>query len=75
VVSTACTGPEDLIDSGENGFLLACGDCRGLSDAVVRLLEDDESRARFGRVGREKISHNFSLEVLTDKLIECWDSA
>jgi len=75
VVSTACTGPEDLIVSGETGFLLACNDCRGLTDAVVQLLKDDERRECFGLVGCEKISRSFSLEALTSKLIECWDNS
>jgi len=74
VVSTA-SGAEDVIIDGETGFILPCGDRRGLSSAVVQLLQDDEMRERFGHLGKEKVSAQFSLEALSCKLIESWESA
>lgn len=75
VVSTACTGPEDIIDPGVTGFLLPCGDCQGLADAVVNLLQNDELRERFGSLGQQSVLGQFSLEALTGKLITCWENA
>jgi glycosyltransferase involved in cell wall biosynthesis len=74
VVSTA-SGAEDVIIDGETGFILPCGDCRGLTGAVVKLLQDDEMRERFGRLGQEKVTAQFALEALAEKLITCWESA
>lgn len=75
VVSTMCNGPEDLIDHGITGFLAPCKDSDGLAEAVVRLLEDDGMRERFGRLGNRKITESFSLDVLAGKLISCWEGA
>jgi glycosyltransferase involved in cell wall biosynthesis len=75
VVSTACTGPEDIIEHGLTGFLLPIGDCRGLVDAVVHLLQDNELRERFGSRGHQLVAAQFSLEALTGKLITCWENA
>jgi len=60
VVSTACTGPEDIIDSGSTGFLVPPGDCPALTDAVLKLLQDDELREPFGKRGQEKVMKQFS---------------
>jgi len=75
VVSTACTGPEDIIGQGVTGLLLPTGDCHGLADSVVNLLSDNELRESFGSLGHKMVTAQFSLEALTAKLITCWESA
>jgi len=72
VVSTACTGPEDLIIHGVNGFLLPVKDLCGLSNAVLSLLTDAQKAQQMGRAGKIYIQHNFSTQALIDKLIACW---
>ena len=44
-----CGGPEFLIDSGRNGILVPVGDTRALSEAMLRLLSDEELAKRLGR--------------------------
>ncbi len=75
VVSTACTGPEDLIEDGRNGYLLPCGDAEGLAGRVIELLEDDVRAVAFGTAGRKKVEEQFSLEALTDRMIDSWVAA
>ncbi|MEE9118865.1 MAG: glycosyltransferase family 4 protein, partial [Calditrichia bacterium] len=72
VVSTDVGGVRDLVDTGNTGFLLSCGDCQGLADTVMRLMEDDRIRERFGNAGHKKIVTQFALKELTEKLIDCW---
>jgi glycosyltransferase involved in cell wall biosynthesis len=72
VVSTACIGPEDLIDHGRNGYLLPCGDAEELARCVEELLHDDALAAAFGTAGQKRVQSEFSLEVITDRLIDCW---
>ena len=57
------SGPE-LIQDGENGLLIdpRCPD--EMSDAIVRLLRDDELADRIGRAGRAHIALNFSLDTI-----------
>lgn len=75
VVSTDVGGVRDLVDTGSTGFLLSCGDSQGLADAVMRLLEDDRIRERFGNAGHKKIVTQFPFTELTEKLIDCWTNA
>ena len=72
VVSTACTGPEDLIVEGESGFLLELGDLVGLSDAVIKLLQDKQKAQSMGVAGRDRMNKMFSNTVLAKRLIDCW---
>jgi glycosyltransferase involved in cell wall biosynthesis len=73
-VSTRCTGPEDLIDDQDTGYLLECGDGKGLADAVRVLLCDDGRRGEMGRRARAKMQREQSPEVLEERLIQSWRS-
>jgi glycosyltransferase involved in cell wall biosynthesis len=74
-ISTNCkTGPRDLIDHGENGFLVAAGDAEQIAEAVLRVAAMDASHAEeMGRKARAKVldlcSESNSLKKLI-KLIE-----
>lgn len=46
VVSTRVGGPEDLVRTGENGYLVDVGDVAGLSDAACLVLLASETRWR-----------------------------
>ena len=48
VVSTACTGPEDLIEDGVTGLLRPVGDADGLTQAVLGLLRDTSGARALG---------------------------
>jgi len=74
-ISTNCrTGPRDLIDHGENGFLVSTGDAEAIAEAVLCAASmDSEHAEQMGRKAREKVlvlcSESNSLEKLI-KLIE-----
>lgn len=75
VVSTACVGPEDLIENGRTGYLVTCGDTLGLADAVSSVLVDDAKAAALGAAGRKRAVKEFNLETLADRLIDLWVAA
>ena len=72
VVTTACTGPEDIIIEGETGHLCKPGDCAGLAEAAVSLLRDKDMRERFGALGRHHVENRFGRERLADDLVRMW---
>ena len=41
VVSTRVGGIPQIVESGENGFLLEPGDMWSIADAIVKILEDE----------------------------------
>lgn len=71
-VSTACTGPEDLIVDGENGFLTPKGDAEALCRAAKTILMDRALAARMAEAGSVRMRQEFSQEALADKMIKLW---
>jgi glycosyltransferase involved in cell wall biosynthesis len=69
VVSTTVAGIPELVAQNETGLLVPPNDSRALADALVRLIEDDELRQRFGRAGRARIEEHFTIERTIEPLI------
>ena len=58
---------ETIID-GENGFLVPVNDIQALADRVVYLLQNEEVRKRFGKLGRKLIQGTVEYRKEMDKL-------
>lgn len=71
-VSTDCkTGPRDLIDDSENGFLVSVGDTDAFANAIIKVCNMDmESRIKMGACAREKIMSYCSKENSVKRLAE-----
>lgn len=63
VVSTACGGPEDYTDHGENGFLVSF-EPEEMAEHAARLLEDQELRTTMSRRSLQKVRAEFSEDVM-----------
>ena len=69
-ISTNCrTGPRDMIDDGENGFLVKVGDAESVAKAIIKVADMKKNEAsNMGQSAREKIlklcSEKNSLECL-----------
>lgn len=67
-VSYACpSGPKDIIQDGENGYLIPVGNEQLFVERLEKLMDDEELRQRMGRQAKER-SRNFSL----DKVMRRW---
>ena len=55
VVSTRVGGVPDVVDDGEDGFLVPVGDVRAMAEALERLARDPELRERMGDAGAERV--------------------
>jgi glycosyltransferase involved in cell wall biosynthesis len=63
VVCTDCPagGPAELIENGENGFLVPVDDCNKFAEAIMRLIEDENLRHKFSNNAKKiRQSHNIS---------------
>jgi glycosyltransferase involved in cell wall biosynthesis len=66
VVSTRVGAVGDVVIDGVTGLLVEPGDAEQVADAVLRLLGDEELRARFGAAGRESVVARFGIEAAAD---------
>lgn len=73
VASDICGNPE-LIQSGENGFLVPAGDVEGFAEKIKELLENERLREAFIKTGYEKVFREFNLDTQVDKLLQIWRS-
>lgn len=55
---------------GENGFVVPRGDVRKLAESLLRLLDDDELRARFSTAALNEIACNGSIERLCEGFVQ-----
>jgi len=67
VVSTGCGGPQDIINNGENGFLVKVGDVEQIVQRVQELLDDEELRRQFVKNSKNTLA-KFSWERSINKL-------
>jgi glycosyltransferase involved in cell wall biosynthesis len=67
-VSSRCPfGPEEIIDDGETGRLVAVGDPLAVADAVDELLADERLRAEMGRTAAARIRARYSVQSLVGR--------
>lgn len=64
VVTTNASALPEVVDDGQNGFLVARNDVAGYAARVRELGEDAAMRRRFGEHGRAKVVANFGYDQL-----------
>lgn len=70
-VSTDCSpgGARMLIENGENGLIVPCGQAEALADAVCRMIEDRDFALSCGRKATA-VRERFAL----DKILDSWEN-
>lgn len=64
VVATAVGGIPDVLEDGVTGYLVPPRDTNSLAEAVIRLLQDKETRLRMGQDGLEKTKKELSWATI-----------
>lgn len=62
VISTAISGITELVQSGQNGLLVAEKDAEAIASALTLLSRDPAHRDRLGRAGSHTVHQHFTLE-------------
>lgn len=73
VIGPKVTGVGELIEDGEEGFLVEPEQIKLLSKKIELLLNDAGLREKFIKKGYEKVYRYFNLKTETDKLFEIWN--
>jgi glycosyltransferase involved in cell wall biosynthesis len=66
VVATRVGGVPDVVDDGEDGFLVEAGDTDDLADRLGQLARDPKLRERMGRAGRDRVLPRYAVQRLVD---------
>jgi glycosyltransferase involved in cell wall biosynthesis len=66
VVATRVGGVPDVVQEGEDGFLVEPGATDELADRLAELARDPKLRERMGRAGRERVLPRYAVERLVD---------
>ena len=72
-IATAVGGAPDVIDHGNNGWLIPPDDLHLLRDAVLRLLGDASLSAQLCHHGRERVERDYALPVVAQRLRALYD--
>jgi glycosyltransferase involved in cell wall biosynthesis len=70
VVVTDVGGMAEVVQEGEQGFLVDADDAELFAERVGRLLEDRELRRRMGRAGRAAVLERHGDQAVTGRLAE-----
>jgi len=69
VVASCIGGIPNAVEDGETGFLVEPGNVEELTEAIAKLLGDDQLSERMGKNARERAKEKFSQEAMVDKTI------
>jgi len=72
VVSTKCGGTIEIIDDGINGYLVD-DDPINMSEAIIKIIQNEKLRLSMSIAGRKKIEQNFSVEKTGEIFLNEYD--
>lgn len=74
VIATRVGGiPEGILD-GVTGYLVPPEDSSSLAEKIIYLLEHPDIRKQMGEAGESFVRERFNVEIITQKLIQLYDS-
>jgi glycosyltransferase involved in cell wall biosynthesis len=75
VVATNVGGIKEIIKNNTSGYLVAPSSPKALAAALLKLINDDDKRYKFGHYGYAIIKEHFSIEQMIDKYIMIFNQA
>jgi glycosyltransferase involved in cell wall biosynthesis len=73
VVGTAVGGIPEVIEDGENGFLVSPGSSEQLAEALKKLVNDQALRTGLGRRGRQIYEEKFTMPKMIQQIETLYD--
>ena len=73
-IATNVSGVSDIIDDGENGFIVEIEDYRGMADKIIKLIENEELLYKFKTNSIQKIKNKFSMEKIAEMYYKLYNS-
>jgi glycosyltransferase involved in cell wall biosynthesis len=73
VIATPVGGIPEVIQDFQNGILIPVNNPVKLADAIQYLLDNADIRTKLGQIGRETILKNYSIDVITKRLLGIYE--
>lgn len=73
-IATNVSGVSDIIDDGENGFIVEIEDYNGMADRIIQLIEKEELLYKFKTNSIQKIKNKFSMEKIAKMYYNLYNS-
>ena len=67
IIATRVGGIPELIQDGKNGFLINSGDGEGLTNQILKLINDPKLANKIGKLGRKTAEENFTWKIIAEK--------
>lgn len=74
VVNTSIGWAQELIDDGENGYLVHPSDIKLYARRILSLLKDEKTCLEIGKSAREKVETTFDIEINAEQNIAYYNS-
>jgi glycosyltransferase involved in cell wall biosynthesis len=72
VVTPDVGGISEVVDNGEDGYLINTRDPKAFAEKCLLLYKNRELRRRMARAAREKVARSFSVENMAAKYHELY---
>lgn len=73
-IATNVSGVSDIIDDGENGFIVEIEDYKDMADKIIQLIENEELLKKFKNNSIQKIKNKFSMEKIAEMYYKLYNS-
>lgn len=74
VVATAAGGTKEVITNGVNGILVPPKQPGLLSDAILRIIRNDELASTLAYNARRTVQEKYSFEIIADRILDSYSS-
>lgn len=68
VVAYDCDGAREICMDQQTGFLIRAGDLTGLTQAILKLVDNEGLRREFGARGQSFVRENFGVELMVERI-------
>ncbi len=73
VIASNVGGIPEVVRDGKNGILVPPNNAARLAEAIQYLLDNEDTRIKFGREGRKWVMEHFSLDVVVERLCRIYE--
>ena len=75
IVTTDVPGCREVVEEGVNGYLVPAKNASALKDALLKLINNAETRSKMGKASREIAERKFSMNIINDGIYSVYQKA